>query len=147
MNNFINKIVFFSLSFQVPFQSMRTHIIKKNSHPIYDELFEFPNVRQINNKLCLLFTILTYDTFTRDEILGQVEFPIILPDGITPNALESTETTFTREITSRHKQVKQMKIFLLILSKKKYEHLLLIFLFSYVINNLAKCLSHYVINQ
>jgi hypothetical protein len=99
---------------------MRTHIVKKNSHPIYDELFEFPNIRQINNnnKLSLLFTILTYDTFTRDEILGQVEFPIILPDGITTNALESTETTFTRDITPRHKQVKKIKIFYLILSQK-----------------------------
>jgi Ca2+-dependent lipid-binding protein len=92
---------------------MRTHIIKKNSHPIYDELFEFSNISQINNKnkLILLFTILTYDTFTRDEILGQVEFPVILPDGIISNALESTETTFTRDITPRHKQVKKNKIF------------------------------------
>jgi len=90
---------------------MRTHIIKKNSHPIYDELFEFSNIHQINNKkkLILLFTILTYDTFTRDEILGQVEFPVILPDGIILNALESTETKFTRDITPRHKQVKKNK--------------------------------------
>jgi hypothetical protein len=92
---------------------MRTHIIKKNSHPVYDELLEFSNIRQINNhnKLSLLFTILTYDTFTRDEILGQVTYPIILPDGITLNALEPTETTFTRDITPRHKQVEELKIF------------------------------------
>ncbi len=83
---------------------MRTHIIKKNAYPIYDELFEFLHVDSMKN-FSLLFTILTYDTFTRDEILGQVEFPIILPDGLTPNALEPTETIFTQDITLRHKQV------------------------------------------
>ncbi|CAF0863317.1 unnamed protein product [Rotaria sordida] len=92
---------------QEPFQSMRTHIIKKTNNPVYDELFEFSNIRQINNtnELSLLFTILTYDTFTRDEILGQVMFPIILPDGNTPNALEPSEVTFTQDITPRHKQL------------------------------------------
>lgn len=96
---------------------MRTHIIKKNSHPVYDELFEFSNFRQIYNytEFSLLFTLLTYDTFTRDEILGQVEFPIILPDGITKNALESTEMIFTKDITPRHKQVRKIKIFNLLL--------------------------------
>jgi hypothetical protein len=109
---------------------MRTHIVKKNSHPIYDELFEFSNIQQISNdmKFSLLFTILTYDTFTRDEILGQVEFPIILPDELTTtNALQSTETIFTKDITPRHKQVKKKKIFnLFFTTLKKYEHLLLI---------------------
>ncbi|CAF0922745.1 unnamed protein product [Adineta ricciae] len=89
-------------------QSMRTHIIKKNSNPVYDELFEFPNLHQTN--LSLLFTILTYDTFTRDEILGEVTFPVILPDGITENALESTETTFIRDITPRHKQLNNQQL-------------------------------------
>jgi hypothetical protein len=83
---------------------MRTHIIKKNSHPVYDELFEFSN---INHNLSLLFTILTYDTFTRDEILGQVLFPIISPDGTVLNTLDSTETSFTQDITPRQKQVKK----------------------------------------
>ena len=85
---------------------MRTHIIKKNVHPIYDELFEFSPVHS-TKKYSLLFTLLTYDTFTRDEILGQVEFPIILPDETTAiaNALDVNETIFTRDITPRHKQV------------------------------------------
>jgi hypothetical protein len=97
-------LVNYFLFFQVPLQSMRTHIVKKNAHPIYDELFEFSTLHQMKN-FSLLFTILTYDTFTRDEILGQVEFPIILPDGIITNALEPTETIFTRDIIPRHKQV------------------------------------------
>ncbi|CAF1237786.1 unnamed protein product [Rotaria sp. Silwood1] len=97
---------------QESYQSMRTHIIKKNNHPMYDELFEFSNIREINdtNKLSLLFTILTYDTFTRDEILGEVIFPIILPDGTTSNTLESFEVTFTQDITPRHKQLSNQQL-------------------------------------
>lgn len=87
---------------------MRTHIIKKNAHPIYDELFEFANIDS-RKKYALLFTILTYDTFTRDEILGQVEFPINLPSETTTttavDTLQGTELVFTRDITPRHKQV------------------------------------------
>jgi hypothetical protein len=77
---------------------MRTHIIKKNPHPIYDELFEYPHLEQIiDGTHSLIFTVSTYDTFTRDEIVGEVIFPI---------QLNSMETTFTQNLTPRHKQVK-----------------------------------------
>jgi hypothetical protein len=77
---------------------MRTHIVKKNVHPVYDELFEFSPLNVLSSSIgqsyVLLFTILTYDTFTRDEILGRVHFPIeeFLP----------VENLFTRHVTSRH---------------------------------------------
>jgi len=81
---------------------MRTHIIKKNPFPVYDELFKFPNLEKINNEnYSLNFTISTYDTFTRDEIVGQVIFPI------KSNTLDSTEMTFTQNLTPRCKQVKE----------------------------------------
>ncbi|CAM4762698.1 unnamed protein product [Rotaria magnacalcarata] len=97
---------------QEPYQSMRTHIVKKDTHPVYDELFEFSNIRQINNsnQLSFLFTLLTYDTFTRDEILGEVIFSIILPDGIIHNALESNEIIFTQDITPRHRQLSSQQL-------------------------------------
>ena len=79
---------------------MRTHIIKTNSQPNYDELFQFSNLHQHSPNLTLLFTILTYDTFTRDEILGQIPFPIQLPE-----YNKSTEITHTKDITTRYKQV------------------------------------------
>jgi hypothetical protein len=80
---------------------MRTHIIKKNAYPIYDELFEFKNIEQINNEnYSLVFTISTYDTFSRDEIIGEVIFPI------KSNILDSTEMTFTQNLKPRHKQVR-----------------------------------------
>lgn len=89
--------------FQVSIQSMRTHIIKKNSHPIYDELFQFSNIN-LKDNYSILFTILTYDTFTRDEILGQVEFPLI-----TTNTVQSTEIIYTKDIIPRYKQVLILK--------------------------------------
>lgn len=80
---------------------MRTHIIKKNAHPIYDSLFEFKNLEQINNEnYSLILTVSTYDTFTRDEIVGEVIFPI------KANILDATEMTFTQNLTPRHKQVR-----------------------------------------
>jgi hypothetical protein len=86
---------------------MRTHIIKKNAYPIYDELFGFTNLQPItNDNYSLLFTISTYDTFTRDEIVGEVNFPIKF------NILDLTEMTFTQNLTARQKQVKKIDCFL-----------------------------------
>jgi hypothetical protein len=96
------------------FPSMRTHIIRKNAYPVYDELFEYSNLEQlINDKYSLIFTLLTYDTFTRDEIVGEVMFPITL------NILDSTEMTFTQTITPRHKQVRKTRKILDIYSSEK----------------------------
>jgi len=86
---------------------MRTHIIKKNAYPIYDELFEFTNLQPItNDNYSLVFTISTYDTFTRDEIVGEVNFPIKF------DILDLTEMTFTQNLTARQKQVKKIDCFL-----------------------------------
>jgi len=86
---------------------MRTHIIKKNAYPIYDELFEFTNLQPItNDNYSLVFTISTYDTFTRDEIVGEVNFPIKF------DILDLTEMTFTQNLTARQKQVKKIDFFL-----------------------------------
>lgn len=80
---------------------MRTHIIKKNAFPVYDELFEFNNLLLDNHEThSLLFTVSTYDTFTRDEVLGEVNFPLQL------TVLSSTEMTFTQSLTARQQQVR-----------------------------------------
>lgn len=79
---------------------MRTHIVRKNPQPIYDELFEFTSLEEISlENFSLVFTMSTYDTFTRDEILGEVIFPIRI------NTLDSTEMIFTQNLTPRHQQV------------------------------------------
>lgn len=75
---------------------------------MFDELFEYSNLNPTNDEksYTLLFTVLTYDTFTRDEILGQVQFSVGSVELI--EEFEAMERTFTREITPRHVQVKGM---------------------------------------
>ncbi|CAF3728402.1 unnamed protein product [Rotaria sp. Silwood1] len=101
------ELIFTSIENTNPkkFPSMRTHIIKKNAYPIYDELFEFTNLEQINDdNYSIVFTISTYDTFTRDEIVGEVIFPIKF------NILDSTEMTFTQNLTTLHKQLSNQEL-------------------------------------
>ncbi|UJR15092.1 hypothetical protein I4U23_002059 [Adineta vaga] len=91
--------------------SMRTHIIKKNAYPIYDELFEFNNLESITDEnYSLLFTISTYDTFTRDEIVGEISFPLKF------NVLDVTEMTFTQILTARQKQLHNQHLGQMLLS-------------------------------
>ena len=81
---------------------MRTHIVKKNAYPVYDELFQFDNLASATDESSsLVFTVSTYDTFTRDEIVGEVIFPLRL------SMLNSTEMTFTHDITPRYQQVRE----------------------------------------
>lgn len=85
------------------YPSMRTPIIKQNSHPIYDELIEYPNFKcHLTDNPSLILTVLTYDTFSRDQILGQIIFPIQL------DTLESNEIILTKTLISRHEQVIRM---------------------------------------
>ena len=99
---------FLSVSFTSPladaFPSMRTHIVKKNMHPVYDELFEFNHLETSTGEtFSLCFTILTYDTFTRDEIVGEILVPI------GSEHFDSTEQIFTSDITARRQQVPERK--------------------------------------
>ena len=111
------------------FPSMRTHIIKQNPHPIYDEVFEYPYLQAtIGEDHSIIFTISTYDTFTRDEIIGEIAFPIQL------NTLGSTEMTFTQNITP------QVREFLRLIGDSRKT-------FSSTIRNSGKCYFPYVINQ
>lgn len=85
------------------YPSMRTPIIKQNPHPIYDELIEYPDLKSIfSESYSLILTVLTYDTFARDQILGQIAFPI------QSDTLNSTEMIFTKTLTLRHEQVIQL---------------------------------------
>ena len=81
---------------------MRTHIVKKHAYPVYDEVFEFNNFKStVDEEYSFLFTVSTFDTFTRDEVLGEITFPIKF------SILSSTEMTFTQELTARQRQVRR----------------------------------------
>jgi len=104
------RIELISSESQESFVPTRTHIVKKNLHPVYDELFEYTNLnpKPTQKSYSLLFTILTYDTFTRDEVLGQVQFPIESDE--LSREYEEMERTFTRDITSRHVQLSHQSL-------------------------------------
>ncbi|CAF1369034.1 unnamed protein product, partial [Adineta ricciae] len=91
--------------------SMRTHIVKKHAYPVYDEIFEFNNFESTaDEEYSLLFTVSTFDTFTRDEILGEITFPIKF------SILSSTEMTFTQELTARQRQLINQQLGQMLLS-------------------------------
>lgn len=113
---------------------MRTHIVKKNPHPVFDELFEFSNLDPSGeNNYSLRLTVLTYDTFTRDEILGEVLFEIENLD-----EFQSAESIFTRDMTPRRLQVShvQQRFFQ---ENKLDEFFFFSNSFSWQINHLANC--------
>ncbi|CAF0838592.1 unnamed protein product, partial [Didymodactylos carnosus] len=82
-------------------QKLKTRIIKKTAQPFYDETLEFNNIK--GEEQSLLFTVSSYDTFTRDEILGELLFP--LNSSILNLATMEKEITFTKDIMSRYKQL------------------------------------------
>ncbi|CAF1168807.1 unnamed protein product [Adineta ricciae] len=91
--------------------SMRTHIVKKHAYPVYDEVFEFNNFKStVDEEYSLLFTVSTFDTFTRDEVLGEITFPINF------SILSSTEMTFTQELTARQRQLTNQQLGQMLLS-------------------------------
>jgi Ca2+-dependent lipid-binding protein len=91
---------------------MRTHIVKMNAHPIYNELFHFVDVQSsTNDTFSLVMTVFTYDRFTRDEIIGELVFPFQL------SMLNTIEMTFTFDITPRYQQVRFKLIIVLYRSK------------------------------
>ena len=80
------------------FPSVRSHIVKMTSNPIYNEFFQFEQCPSSPSSF-VVFTIITYDRFSRDQILGQVIYSIPFDD------LNDQERTFISDITPRHEQV------------------------------------------
>lgn len=80
------------------FPSVRTHIVKMSSSPIFDEYFQFEQFPS-DSSSSIVATILTYDRFSRDEILGEVTFPIRIDE------LNDEEKVFVSEIQPRHERI------------------------------------------
>ncbi|KAK7012025.1 Synaptotagmin-4, partial [Biomphalaria glabrata] len=75
----------------------KTRVLRKTLSPTYDETFTFYGVtpNQIANTT-LHFVVLSFDRFSRDEIIGEVIYPLSETD------VENKEASITREITPRH---------------------------------------------
>lgn len=78
----------------------KTRVLRKTLSPCYDETFTFYGVtsNQIANTT-LHFVVLSFDRFSRDEIIGEVIYPLSETD------VEKKEQSITRDITPRHLKV------------------------------------------
>lgn len=83
----------------------KTRVLRKTLSPTYDETFTFYGIT--DNQIpatTLHFVILSFDRFSRDEIIGEVIYPLSDPD------VEKKDTSITREITPRHLKVSRLPL-------------------------------------
>lgn len=75
----------------------KTRVVRKTLNPKYDETFTFYGVTANQMPaITLHFVVLSFDRFSRDEIIGEVIYPLSDID------VEKKEAVITRDITPRH---------------------------------------------
>ena len=81
---------------------VKTRVLRKTLNPVYDEIFTFYgiNYNQLNG-ITLHFVILSFDRFSRDDIIGEVVYPL---SGI---ELGEQQITISKEIMPRHIKVNE----------------------------------------
>lgn len=78
----------------------KTRVVRKTLNPEYDETFTFYGINaNLMSGITLHFVVLSFDRFSRDEIIGEVIYPLSETD------LEKKEAIVTRDITPRHLKV------------------------------------------
>lgn len=78
----------------------KTRVLRKTLNPVYDETFTFYGISY--NQLAgitLHFVVLSFDRFSRDEIIGEVVYPLSSVD------LSQKEVSLCKDITPRHLKV------------------------------------------
>lgn len=85
-------------------QKVKTRVMRKTRNPIYEEDFSFYGIKLTQlQSICLHFIILTFDRYSRDEIIGEVFFPLSTTD-VTKE--ENTNVTFQKDIQPRSLKTK-----------------------------------------
>jgi hypothetical protein len=78
----------------------KTRVLRKTLDPIYDETFTFYGIKHSQlNGTTLHFVVLSFDRFSRDEIIGEVIYPLAGVD------INHKEVSLCHEITPRHMKV------------------------------------------
>ena len=78
----------------------KTRVVRKTLNPKYDETFTFYGINATQmTGITLHFVVLSFDRFSRDEIIGEVIYPLSDTD------VEKKEAVITRDITPRHLKV------------------------------------------
>ncbi|XP_071100568.1 synaptotagmin-4-like [Haliotis cracherodii] len=75
----------------------KTRVLRKTLNPVYDETFTFYgiNLNQIPG-ITLHFVVLSFDRFSRDDIIGEVIYPLAGVD------VSEKEVPLSKEISPRH---------------------------------------------
>ena len=116
----------------------KTRVLRKTLNPVYDETFTFfgINANQLQG-ITLHFVVLSFDRFSRDEIIGEIIHPLSGSD------VGQKEVTFTREISARHLKVKLI-IYLFTYLLPYLLTYLLTYLFTYLLTYLRTYLLTYL---
>ena len=79
---------------------VKTRVLRKTLNPVYDEIFTFYGIdyNQVQG-ITLHFVVLSFDRFSRDDIIGEVIHPLSGVD------LSEQEVTMCKEIAPRHIKV------------------------------------------
>ena len=79
---------------------VKTRVLRKTLNPMYDEIFTFYGIdfNQIQ-AITLHFVVLSFDRFSRDDIIGEVIYPLAGVD------VSCQEVTLCKEIAPRHIKV------------------------------------------
>ena len=93
---------------------VKTRVLRKTLDPVYDEIFTFYgiNYNQLST-ITLHFVVLSFDRFSRDDIIGEVVYPL---EGV---ELGSEELVLSKEIQPRHIKVSGKTLILTVKIKNK----------------------------
>lgn len=84
----------------------KTRVLRKTLNPVYDETFTFYGIPQnLLQNITLHFVILSFDRFSRDEIIGEVIYPL---SGV---QVDQKEVSLSKEIMPRYLKVSTSAIF------------------------------------
>jgi len=92
--------------FFIFFYKVKTRVLRKTLNPVFDEIFTFYGID--DNQLAgitLHFVILSYDRFSRDDIIGEVIYPLA------DNELGKLAIPVCKEIAPRHIKVTYVAFF------------------------------------
>ena len=84
----------------------KTRVLRKTHSPVYDETFSFYGISENQlSTIALHFVVLSFDRFSRDEMIGEVVCPLNSVD------ISQKEVSLYKEINPRHLKVVYICIF------------------------------------
>lgn len=96
---------------------VKTRVLRKTLNPVYDEIFTFYGINYSQlQAVSLHFVVLSFDRFSRDDIIGEVIYPLADVD------LSEKELSVSREIAPRHMKVILILFHLLIWNEYVHTH-------------------------